>query len=206
MDTTIPLTALTLVCTLKPSPESSSSEKIARDLTTELSKHGVTNEIIRAVDFNIKPGVETDMGTGDDWPQLRQKMLDADIFIISTPTWVGQMSSVALRIIERLDAELGETDNEGRLLTFGKVAAVAIVGNEDGAHKITADLLQCLNDVGFTIAAGGATYWNGEAMAKKDYQDLDTIPEMVETTNKTVAANTAHLARMLKTSAYPAAK
>ncbi len=198
------LNALILICSLKPSPAESSSEKLARDLGAELERNNVTSEYIRVADYDIKPGVETDMGEGDQWPQLRAKMLAADIFILATPTWVGQMSSIALRVIERLDAELGETDDKGRLLTFGKVAAVAIVGNEDGAHKITADVFQSLNDLGFTIAAQGATYWNGEAMHQTDYKDLPNIPDSVASTNKTVAQNAAHVARLLKANTYPA--
>ena len=124
---------------------------------------------------------------------------------MATPTWVGHMSSVAQRIVERLDAELSETDEKGRLLTFGKVAVVVAVGNEDGAHKIIADLFQSLNDVGFTIPAGGGTYWNGEAMHHIDYKDLKETPEKVAETNKTLAANAVHLAHMLKGSPYPPA-
>jgi hypothetical protein len=71
---------------------------------------------------------------------------------------MGQHSSVCQRVLERLDAELSETDDEGRLLTYGKVAIAVVVGNEDGAHKISADLFHALNDVGFTIAAQGVTY------------------------------------------------
>lgn len=204
--TYVQLKALTLICTLKASPKASSSDKLARDLDKELQRYNVQNEFIRVVDHVIKPGVETDMGVGDAWPVIRQKMLDADILIIATPTWVGQMSSVALRVIERLDAELSETDDKGRLLTFGKVAAVAIVGNEDGAHKITADLLQALNDVGFTIPAQAATYWNGQAMQKIDYKDLSKIPKEVVATNKLVARNVAHLAGVLASNEYPASK
>jgi hypothetical protein len=113
------------------------------------------------------------------------------------------MSSEALKAIERLDAELSETDDEGRFMTYPKVAAVAIVGNEDGAHKITADLLQALNDVGFTFAANAATYWNGEAMQATNYIDLKEIPEKVAAANKMVAANTVHLARLLQNAQYP---
>lgn len=198
------LKALTLICTLTPSPGESSSDKLAHDLDAELKKLNIQNEFIRVVDHNIKPGVETDMGDGDEWPAIRQKMLDADIFIIATPTWVGQMSSEALRVIERLDAELSEKDEQGRLLTYGKVAAVAIVGNEDGAHKITADVFQALNDLGFTIPAQAATYWNGEAMHQTDYKDLPEIPKEVASTNATLAHNVAHLAWLLKSSQYPA--
>jgi multimeric flavodoxin WrbA len=204
MDTGTPLKALALVCTLSPSPTDSSSEKLVRQVLADLKKYTVEGTVIRAVDYDIKPGVEADMGESDDWPTLRTQMLAADILLIATPTWVGHMSSVAQRIIERLDAELSDTDEAGRLRTYGKVAAVAVVGNEDGAHKITADLLQALNDVGFTIPASASTYWNGEAMQKVDYKDLTETPKAVATTNKTLASNVAHLARLLKHSEYPA--
>lgn len=203
MNTEVPLKAVALIGTLKRSPEKSSADKLAHDLADEFEKQGVSTEFIRLVDHVIKPGVEVDMKNGDEWPKIRQKIIDADILVIATPTWVGQMSSETLRIIERLDAELSETDNEGRYRTYPKVATVAIVGNEDGAHKITADVLQALNDVGFTFAANAATYWNGEAMHTTDYIDLDEIPEKVARTNKMVAANTAHLARLLKGAQYP---
>ena len=203
MNESIPLKAVTLVCTLKRTPEASSADKLARDLAAEFETQNVTTEFIRVVDHVLKPGVEIDMQNGDEWPKIRQKIMEADILIMATPTWVGQMSSEALRAIERLDAELSETDEAGRFQTYPKVAAVAIVGNEDGAHKITADVLQALNDVGFTFAANAATYWNGEAMHTTDYIDLKEIPEKVASTNKMVAANTAHLARLLKQANYP---
>lgn len=200
-----PLTAIILVCSLKPTPAPSSSDLLAHQVLDELGEHGVSGEIIRAVDYDIAPGVKADMGGGDQWPELRKKMLAADIFIIATPTWVGHMSSVAQRIIERLDAELSFTDKQGRLKTYGKVAAAVIVGNEDGAHKITADLYQALGDVGFTIPANAVTYWNGEAMHKTDYNELNETPDKVKTTTKTLAANVAHLAQLLRGAPYPPA-
>jgi hypothetical protein len=113
------------------------------------------------------------------------------------------MSSVAQRVLERLDGELSETDDSGRPLITGKVAVTAVVGNEDGAHKITADLMQGLNDMGFTIPAQGGTYWNDEAMGSRDYKDLDETPEAVASTTATLAENAAYLARALKASPYP---
>jgi hypothetical protein len=112
------------------------------------------------------------------------------------------MSSVAQRVLERLDGELSETDDSGRPLVSGKVAVTAVVGNEDGAHKITADLMQGLNDIGFTIPAQGGTYWNDEAMGSRDYKDLDETPEAVASTTATLAENAAHLARLLRAQPY----
>lgn len=198
------LRALALTCSLKPSPAPSSTELLARQVLDALGGHGVTGSVVRAVDYDIRPGVEKDMGEGDAWPQLRAQLLESDILVLATPTWLGQHSSVAQRILERLDAELSETDDEGRPLTFGKVAVAAVVGNEDGAHHITGILHQSLSDVGFTIPAQGVTYWNGEAMGKTDYQDLDRTPKSTAGTTATAAANAAHLARLLRGNSYPA--
>ncbi len=204
-DTEPALKAIVLVCSLKSEPTESSSELLASHVLAELSTYNVESTVIRAADYNIMPGVQIDMGKGDDWPGIRKQIMDADILMIATPIWVGHPSSIAQRVIERLDAELSETDNEGRLLTYNKVGIVAVVGNEDGAHKVTADIFQALSDVGFTIPAAGSTYWVGEAMQKTDYKDLDTIPEKVNQANKSLAANTAHLARFLKVEGYPPA-
>lgn len=158
------------------------------------------------LDYDIHPGVGHDMGNGDQWPQLRDKVLGADILVLGTPTWLGHMSSVAQRVLERLDAELSETDEEGRPILSGKVAVAAVVGNEDGAHKIAADLFQALNDIGFSVPAQGCTYWNGEAMHKKDYRELDSVPEAVASATASAAHNATHLARLLREYRYPAAQ
>ena len=203
MTESTPLRALALVCSLKPSPAPSSSDLIARQVLEQLGKHGVTGSVVRVVDHDVKPGVEVDMGDGDAWPAIREQMMAADILLVATPTWVGHMSSVAQRVLERLDGELSETDDSGRPKVSGKVAVTAVVGNEDGAHKITADLMQGLNDIGFTIPAQGGTYWNDEAMGSRDYLDLDETPEAVASTTATLAENAAVLARALRATPYP---
>lgn len=205
MHTTTKLRAVALTCSLKPSPNESSSDVLASQVLDELHDHGVESTLIRVADHTITPGVEIDMGGDDEWPKIREKILDADILLLATPIWVGHPSSMVQKVIERLDAELAETDNEGRPLTYGKVGIVAVVGNEDGAHKVIADLFQALNDVGFTIPAAGSAYWVGEAMQKTDYKDLDATPAMVASTTKSLAANAAHLARLLKQNMYPPA-
>ena len=196
------LTALALVCTLKSAPEESSSHVMADQLLDLFRARGVAGQAVRVVDLDVRPGVSADEGAGDEWPGLRSQILAADILIVATPTWVGHMSSVAQRVLERLDAELSVFDEEGRAILAGKVAVTAVVGNEDGAHKITADLYQGLADVGYTIPSQGGTYWNGAAMEKTDYIDLDETPEAVVHTNQLVVANAAHLARVLRENPY----
>ncbi len=198
------LSALLINCTLKPSPAGSSTHVLGEQVLNALAEHGVAADRIRAVDHRILPGVQTDMGGEDEWPQLRDRMLAADILVFATPTWLGQHSSVAQRVLERLDAELSETDDKGRPILFDKVALAVVVGNEDGAHHIAAVLFQALNDVGFTVPAQGSIYWNGEAMQSTDYKDLSSTPEKVAQATSTAAANAAHLARTLKQAGYAA--
>ncbi len=198
------LTALAINCTIKPSPAESSCERMLGLIADALEGHGVTTETIRAVDLDIKPGTSSDEGDGDEWPGVRQKVLAADIFILGTPVWVGNPSSVCRRVIERLDAFLGETDDKGRMIATDRVAVSATVGNEDGAHNVSAQVFQALNDFGFTIPANGHAYWVGEAMGSVDFIDLDPVPEKVTGVIDTLARNAVHLAERLAASGYPA--
>lgn len=198
-----PLRALVLCCTLKKGSAPSSSELLGREVLNALAEHDVTGELVRVVDHDVAFGVSVDEGDGDGWPAIRRKVLDADILIVSTPIWMGQPASVCKVVLERLDAELSYQDDEGRLLTYGKVAGVAVVGNEDGAHATIAAVMQALNDVGFTVPASASTYWVGAAMHGVDYRDLDPRPETTAGTNKTMAAHTAHVARLLQGAPYP---
>ncbi|WP_282783643.1 MULTISPECIES: NAD(P)H-dependent oxidoreductase [unclassified Nocardia] len=200
------LTATALVCTLKQSPADSSSDLLARQILDALTTHEVKGQVLRVADYDVLPGVSADEGDGDEWPRLRAEIAASDILVVATPTWVGHMSSIAQRVLERLDAALSETDEAGRPAMTGKVAVAAVVGNEDGAHKIVADLFQGLNDIGFTIPSQGCTYWNDQAMGGTDYKDLDQVPEAVAATTATLARNAAHLARLLAERNYPAPK
>ncbi len=198
------LTAFALNCSLKSSTETSSTDKLISEVLAALAEHGVESTgTVRIADRNVRPGVSSDEGDGDEWPALRQQILNADIFVLGTPIWMGHPSSYAQRVLERLDAFLGETDATGRMVSLDRVAIVAVVGNEDGAHHVAAELFQGLSDVGFTIAAGGMTYWVGEAMHKTDYKDLPSGSEKTGHATKATAANAAHLARLLSEAPYP---
>jgi multimeric flavodoxin WrbA len=201
----MPLKALALNCTLKAdSRQESSTDAMIAVLTRSFSKNDVTvSETVRVAALDIRPGVSSNEGDGDAWPGLREKILAHDIVIFGGPIWMGQISSTAKRVLERMDAFLSETDDKGRMPSYGKVAVAAIVGNEDGAHFCSAQLFQALNDVGWTIPAVAACYWVGEAMGAVDFKDLGETPEAVMKTAEMVAGNAAHLASLLQSSPYP---
>ena len=199
------LKVLAFNCTLKSTrdKEKSSTQVLIEQLMDALNEHGAKGDVVRAVDHNIKPGVQSDEGEGDDWPALRQRVINADILIMGTPIWLGQPSSIAKRVMERMDAFLGETDDRGRMPSYGKVAIVVVVGNEDGAHHCAAELIQALTEVGFTCPPGSVTYWVGEAQGDTVYKELKTTPKVVAETTAMLASNAAHLARLLKSNTYP---
>jgi multimeric flavodoxin WrbA len=170
----------------------------------ELENYDVKTRRLRLADRSVHGGVTSDEGDGDEWPGLRAEILDADLFVMGTPIWLGHPSSNAQRTLERLDAFLGETDDKGRIISADRVAMVAVVGNEDGAHHVGAELFQGLNDVGFTLAAGAMTYWVGEAMQKTDFVELESPPDTVVSTTRTMVRNAVHLATLLRRTPFPA--
>lgn len=173
------LHAIALNCSLKAGDKPSSTDRLLGEVLAALKKNGcdTARPIVRVANLNITPGVTSDEGDGDEWPDVRRWILAADILVLGTPIWLGQPSSIAKRVVERMDAFLSETDDKGRMVSFPRVALAVVVGNEDGAHHVSAELFQALSDVGFTVPAGASVYWVGEAMHSVDYKDLKSTPE-----------------------------
>lgn len=189
--------ALIINCTLKPSPQPSNTEALAEVVADTLGKDGIAVDWVRVVDHDIKPGVDSDMGDGDDWPAIRAKVLASEILIIATPTWVGRPSSVAQRVIERMDAMISETDEQGRPVAYNRVAGVINTGNEDGAHHVISEIAGALGDIGYTIPGQAWTYWHLGPGAGPDYLDEQRGHDWAAKTGRTMARNLATVARAL---------
>jgi multimeric flavodoxin WrbA len=195
--------ALVLNCTLKPSPQVSNTEALARVLMAEWAKARIASELVRLVDLDIRPGVESDMGPGDAWPGVREKIAACDILLMATPTWLGQMSSVCQRALERMDAFFSETDDEGRTPAMSKVAGVVVTGNEDGAHHIVATVCQPLIDLGFTVPGQSWAYWHLGPGPGPDYTDTDKAHDYSDRVGRNAARNLAFAARALAGHPFP---
>jgi multimeric flavodoxin WrbA len=189
--------ALIINCTLKPSPEPSNTEALARVVAEALEKHDVTVDWVRAVDRNLKPGVQTDMGAGDDWPDIHSRVMASEILVIATPTWVGRPSSVAQRVLERMDAMISETDDAGRPVAYNRVAGVVNTGNEDGAHHVISEICGALIDIGFTIPGQAWTYWHLGPGPGPDYLDDERGHEYAAKTAQAMAASLVGVAKAL---------
>ncbi|GAB3063746.1 flavodoxin family protein [Salinicoccus sesuvii] len=198
------LKSLILNTTLKYGEDESNTEALAREVMEIHEKEGVETEILRVNDYNIKYGIADDMGDGDEFPQILEKVKAADIVIIGTPIWLGEKSSVATLLIERLYGSSSLTNDKGQAIFYNKVGGVVATGNEDGAKHVSQSILYGLSHIGFTIPPNVDTYWVGEAGPGPSYMDTDRDNDFTKSHVKMLAYNTMHLARILKENPIPA--
>ena len=199
------LKALILNCTLKKSPEVSNTEALIDMVREHFDELGVESEVLRPVDFEIPFGVVSDIGHGDQWPQILEKVKAADILIMAMSIWFGVRSSVAQMVIERLDGTYEETNAAGQYPLYNKVAGVVVTGNEDGAHACAETTLFNLTHLGFAVPPNADTYWVGEAGPGPSFIEAKGHEHpYTRKTSTWMAHNVVHLARILKQSPIPA--
>ena len=198
--------AVALNCTLTASPGISNTEALTRVVLGRLEQDGVATDMIRVVDHDVRPGVSSDEGDGDQWPAIRAQILASEILILATPTWLGQPSSVVKRVLERMDAMLSETGDDGRPVAYNRVAGFVVTGNEDGAHHVIAELAQAVFDIGFTVPGQAWTYWNKGPGPGPSYLETDEGHEWSRTTGEAAAAKLVAVARALSQHPLPVPK
>jgi multimeric flavodoxin WrbA len=196
--------ALVLNCTLKASPAKSNTEALARVVGEALEKEDVGVEYLRVADHDVRPGVSSDEGDGDEWPSIREKIVNSEILILATPTWLGQPSSIAKRVLERMDAMLSETDDDDRPVAYNRVAGFVVTGNEDGAHHVISELAGGLIDIGFVVPGQAWTYWNRGPGPGDEYLESDEGKDWSHSTGRAAASNLVAVARALAERPIPA--
>ncbi|WP_068421772.1 flavodoxin family protein [Janibacter terrae] len=196
--------ALVLNCTLKSSPEPSNTQLLADVVIDAMKERGVEVDVRRIVDHSVPVGVETDLGEGDEWPTIHEQVLASEILVIATPTWLGQPSSISKKVLERLDAMISETRDDGTPVAYGKVAGVVVTGNEDGAHHVVAEVAGALGDIGFTVPGQAWTYWNMGPGPGPTYPETEHGHAWSERTGRTMASNLVAVAQALREHPVPA--
>ena len=195
--------AIIINTTLKPSPAASNTDALADVVVAALEDREVAVDRVRAVDHDIRPGVSSDEGDGDAWPALRKRIVAADIVVIATPTWLGRPSSVAQRVLERMDAMISETDSDDVPIAYNKVAGVIVTGNEDGAHHVISEICGGLADVGFTVPGQAWTYWNMGPGPGPSYTETDHKHDWSAKTGRAMASNLVAVAAALAANPVP---
>lgn len=196
--------ALLLNCTLKASPTRSNTDALLDVVADAMRGDGIDVDVVRVVDHDVKPGVTNDEGAGDEWPQILAVLRNAEIVVIATPTWLGQPSSIAKRVLERMDALISETDDDGLPFAYNRVGGIVVTGNEDGAHHVIAEVAQSLIDIGYTVPGQAWTYWNMGPGPGPSYLETDHKHAWSEKTGRTAASNLVAVARALAAQPIPA--
>jgi multimeric flavodoxin WrbA len=206
------LKALFINCSIKKDKTHSHTQRLMNRVVGVMEKEGVQVEQLYLLDHPvafgmIKDGAED--GQEDDWPQIQQKIMAADILVIGTPIWLGVKSSVATLVIERMYAYSGDRNAKGQYLYYGKTGGCVITGNEDGIKHCAMDLLYALQHIGYMIPPQADCGWIGEAGPGPSYGDTEwngkkfDVPMGYDNdfTNRNatfMAWNLMHTARMLK--------
>lgn len=199
------LKALYINCTLKKSPRTSNTKGLADVSMAIMKKEGVDVDYIRLADHVVPHGEAEDMREyeeeKDEWPQLFERISKADILVVATPIWLGELSSVTKKLIERLDAMSEKLNDKGQYIYYGKVGGCIVTGNEDGIKNCSKTILFSLQHIGYSIPPQAGTGWIGKAGPGPSYLDKESGAKDHEFTNKTITFmtyNLMHLARYLK--------
>ena len=174
------LSAVYVNCTLKRSPATSHTQYLLDHSATVLERAGASVTHIRAVDHQIAFGMSPDMAevdadeggaAVDDWPGIQEQILAADILVLGTPIWLGEKSSVATMVIERLYSWSSKTNDKGQYLYYGKTGGCVVTGNEDGVKHSSMSVLYALQHIGFTVPPQADCGWLGEIGPGPSYGD-----------------------------------
>ena len=198
------LRALFLNCSLKPSPHKSNTQALIDKVDEQLKSLEVETESVRVLDLNVRFGTAMDEGDGDGWPALLDKIRAADILIIATPIWLGERSSIAKLVAERLDATTYQLDDRKQHEMYGKVGGAIVVGESDGAQASIKSILYDMSIAGLTIPPNSDVYWTNEAGLGGPYLDAkgDTC-YFVNERVRWMAHNLVYFAGLLKDHPIP---
>lgn len=203
------LSAVYLNTSLKRDASKSHTRLLMGASSAIMEQQGVTVDQLHMLDHEVPPGIFPDMTDHgwprDDWPTLWEKIESADILVIGTPIWLGEESSVARVLIERLYAMSGRLNGRGQSIFYGKVGGVVVTGNEDGIKHVAMTVGYALNHLGFVLPPQSDCGWIGEAGPGPSFGDNDGEGGHVGFDNEFTQRNTTimtwnllHLARMLK--------
>lgn len=193
------LNVLVLNASLKNQGDKVSNTEELAQLVLDNMGEDVQSEIIRLADINIPVGLRFKESDDDQWPEIVEKMKNADVVIFATPIWWGQRSSLMQRIIERMDAFDEEVIKGGRKVLLNKVAGIVVTGSEDGAQQTIASIMEVLTFMNFTLPPQCAAYWVGEVggdTAKDRENRLKN--ESTKHMAKNLAGSLTYYARLLK--------
>jgi multimeric flavodoxin WrbA len=206
------LKAVFVNCTLKPSPETSNTDGLMEVSREIMRRNGVEVTSIRAVDHDLAYGVYPDMREhgfkADGWPELWPTILGADILVIGSPIWLGQISAVCSNLIQRLYGMSAELNDKGQWIYYGKTGGCVITGNEDGIKHCAMEILYSLQHLGYVIPPQADCGWIGEAGPGPSYLDEGSGGPQNDFTQRNATFmtwNLMHMARLLREAGgYPA--
>lgn len=198
--------ALVLNCSLKDSTQQSNTRALINEVVKFFDENRAETEVLSMADYNIGFGITHEaVNDNDQWPEIFEKVKQADILLLGSPIWLGEQSSLATLVVERLYGGSSLTTENGQYIYYNKVGGVVVTGNEDGAKNVSSYLIYALSHIGFTIPPNVDTYWVGEAGPGPSFIEANGREnDFTMQHTKITAYNLLHFARLLKEYPIPA--
>jgi multimeric flavodoxin WrbA len=198
--------ALVLNCSLKDSTQQSNTRALINEIVKFFDENRAETEVLSMADYNIGFGITHEaVNDKDQWPEIFEKVKQADILLLGSPIWLGEQSSLATLVVERLYGGSSLTNEKGQYIYYNKVGGVVVTGNEDGAKNVSSYLIYALSHIGFTIPPNVDTYWVGEAGPGPSFIEANGREnDFTMQHAKITAYNLLHFARLLKEYPIPA--
>ncbi|GGF16564.1 hypothetical protein GCM10010954_13970 [Halobacillus andaensis] len=144
--------ALLLNCSLEKGYKETDTEFLLDEAAATFQSEKTDVERVHLRDFHITFGITSNLDGNDDWPFIFNKICEADIVLFATPITLGEKSSIATLIIERLQGYHDMKNHKGQHLFYNKVGGViAVDGGDGGARVAVQSIMYSLSMLGFTI-------------------------------------------------------
>lgn len=181
-------TVLFINCTRKTSPEISNTEALWQPVAALYQQSGWQIRTLRVVDYEI-PVSRWQGNPGDEFPQVFEQILQADILVVGVPLARGNRSSECQKLLERLQttAQTHVDPETGCSSLYGKVFGLVAVSDGYGGGACIAQLHHDFNQLGYVNPPDSTVVW---------VQPMDTAEEFIEAEGK-YAVSVNRAARLL---------
>ncbi|KHE72330.1 flavodoxin family protein [Halobacillus sp. BBL2006] len=191
--------AVLLNCSLEKGNKTTDTEKLLHQSAQTFQGEEIDVERIHLRDFHINFGITPKLDGDDDWPFVFEKILEADIVLFATPIAMGDKTSIATLILERLQGYHHMKNRKGQGIFYNKVGGAIVADDGDGgAHLAAQSIHYRLSMLGFTLPP------EASAICSKHYTDA-TAEEWscVEKEVRKMSYNLIYFAELLNFNPIP---
>ncbi|MCL5794849.1 MAG: flavodoxin family protein [Patescibacteria group bacterium] len=111
----------------------------------------------------VHPCLITQTDKTDEMKKIYDAILYSDIIIFATPIYWGSHSSLAQKVIERLNSLENSCSVFKKVLVKNKIGGIMVLGHEDGYQHVVGNLMNFMTKLGVIFPPQAYAAWVGES-------------------------------------------